>query len=71
MGVDGALALGGAASGISAKASEALQVQDTGEASPPSPLPPHVCVCGLLPLAGFRGHEVTSGYWNVYVSRAC
>lgn len=40
---------------------------------PRHPPPPttRVCVCGLLRLVGFRGHGVTSGYWNVYVSHSC
>lgn len=65
MGVSGAPALGGPAR-ISAKASEALQVEDTGEAlsSHPPQIPPpttstHVSVC-----------VVSGGWWGSGVARS-
>lgn len=65
VGADGAPALGGTASGISAKASEALQVEDTGEASPSSPSH-HTCVvsCGWWG-SGVTGSPVGTGMFTL------
>lgn len=65
MGVNGAPALGGTASGIPAKASEALQADDTGDATPPSSSHHMVCVvsCGWW-VSGVTGSPVGTGMFT-------